>query len=637
MALSAARKNLIQYGILLLVSLLVYGYTTTFSYALDDALYIPENSFTKQGLGGIENHLTHEAMVGFYGEQKNILTGGRYRPLAPITYSLEYAAFGLNPGMSHLINVLLYAMLLIMIMKLISRFMPTDKFFSFAFVVALIFAVHPLHVEVVANIKGRDQILALMAVLGTIRVSFVFFKGKKLALLWAGLLFFVGLLAKESTITFLPIIPLSFYFFKGKTIKEVLPLFLVLLAFSVLWFLLRSWVIQGFESVESTTLLNDPFMNSSTNEWLGTMLYTWLLYLKLLFVPFPLTHDYYPFHIAIRGLANFWSILSLLIHAGLAVLFVAGFKKRKLYAFLILLYAATFSISSNLFFNIGTFMNERFMFEPSLAFALLLAGGFVYKLPQKMGVALTLSLSLVFGLLSFNRSFAWKDNYTLFTSDVEVSKNSIKVLTASGGVKLERAETLVDGVEKNRLLDESISELQRSVSLSPIEPIPHRLLGKALYERHGINQGTAQQFLAVLEQIPNDKYVLRHVEFMMSQEEVEAKERLDFALQFEKYLQHSFDYNFQVGLMYGRHLGDLNMSLSYFKRAEKIRPESTDLLNNMGVVLGMMGNFEESNNRFHKVLETNPNDKQALGGLAANYHHMGNEDLAKAYHAMTSR
>ncbi|WP_417609380.1 tetratricopeptide repeat protein [Owenweeksia hongkongensis] len=630
------QKSLAQYGVLLLISLLMYGYTTTFDYALDDALYIPENSFTKQGLGGIADHFTHEAMVGFYGEQKNLLTGGRYRPLTPITYSLEYAVYGLNPAISHLINVLLYAMLLMMMVKLISRFQPTDKFFSFAFITALLFAVHPLHVEVVANIKGRDQILALLSLLATVTVSFSFFNGKKLALLSAGLLFFIGLLAKESTITFLPIIPLAFYFLKDKSIKGVLPLFAVLLTFSVLWFLLRSWVIQGFESVESTTLLNDPFMNSTTNEWLGTMLYTWLIYLKLLIVPFPLTHDYYPFHIAIRGLANFWSILSLLIHAGLAVLMVIGFQRRKFYAFLILLYAATFSISSNLFFNIGTFMNERFMFEPSLAFALLLAGVFVYKLPQKAGIAITLSLSLVFGLLSFNRSFAWKDNYTLFTTDVKVSEHSIKVLTASGGVKLERAETLQGGVEKNRLLDESISELQRSVTLSPVEIIPHRLLGKALYERNGINPGTAEQFLAVLEQIPDDNYVLRHVEFMISQESVEAQQRLVFALQFEDFLQNSFDYNFQVGLMYGRYLGNLNTSLKYFKSAEKIQPENKDLLNNMAVVLGMLGNFEESNRRFQKVLETNPDDKQALGGLAANYHHMGNEDLAKAYQQRAS-
>lgn len=89
-----SQKTIKQYIVLLLVSILIYGYTSTFGYVLDDALYIPDNAFTKKGLSGVVDHLSNEALVGFYGEQKDLLTGGRYRPLAPITYSLEYAVFG---------------------------------------------------------------------------------------------------------------------------------------------------------------------------------------------------------------------------------------------------------------------------------------------------------------------------------------------------------------------------------------------------------------------------------------------------------------------------------------------------------------------------------------------------------------
>lgn len=625
-----SQKTIRQYIVLLLVSILIYGYTSTFGYVLDDALYIPDNAFTKEGLSGVVDHLSNEALVGFYGEQKNLLTGGRYRPLAPITYSLEYAVFGLNPGISHFINVLLYGSLLIVLMRVVDRFFPSQRFFSLGFVSALLFAAHPLHVEVVANIKGRDQILALLLVLGSVWVSFGYFKGRKLSILGAGLLFFLGLLAKESTITFLPIIPLAFYFFQQKKIKEILPLFVSLSVFAALWFLLRSWAIQGFQSVESTTLLNDPFIGSTTGEWLGTILFTWLMYQKLLIIPFPLTHDYYPFHISIHQFISPVAIASLLLHSGLAALAIAGFKKRKFYSFLIILYGATFSISSNLFFNIGTFMNERFMFEPSLAFALLIGALVVFKLPQKTGLTVTLLVTVVFGALSFGRSLAWADNYTLFTTDVEVSSNSVKVLTASGGMKLERADTLTQGVLKSELLDESINELSRAVKLMPGHDIPHRLLGKAFYLREGINDGTVTEFLAVLEQHPNDEYVLRHVEYMLANEG-DPQARLAFALSFENYMETSFDYNFQLGLLYARQLGDLKNGLKYFQKAEGLQPTNVDLLNNMGVVLAMSGQLDVSNTYLLRALEKDPDNKQALMSLATNYHRLGNESLAQEY------
>ena len=93
------KADLIRKGVLLIIPFLLYGATLSFDYALDDALYITDNSFTKEGLGGIWDHLTKESLVGFYGEQKSLLTGGRYRPLAPITYSLEYAVYGFNPAL----------------------------------------------------------------------------------------------------------------------------------------------------------------------------------------------------------------------------------------------------------------------------------------------------------------------------------------------------------------------------------------------------------------------------------------------------------------------------------------------------------------------------------------------------------
>lgn len=632
------KADLARKGMLLLIPFLLYGATLSFDYALDDALYITDNSFTKEGLGGIWDHLTKESLVGFYGEQKSLLTGGRYRPLAPITYSLEYAAYGFNPTLSHLWNVVLYGLLLLLLYEVLSRLCKARHWLlNTAFLALLFFAVHPLHVEVVANIKGRDQVLGLMAVAGATLMSFRFFKGDRLSLIWMGGLFFLGLLAKESVITFLPIVPLIHYFFKEKQLKKVLPVFVALLVPAILWFALRSWALQGFESVESTTLLNDPYLNSTSTQKLGTTIYTWLLYLKLLVVPFPLTYDYYPFHIAIRELLSPEVILSLIIHLALVVLAFRGFKKRSVYAFLIIYYAATFSISSNLFFNIGVFMNERFMFEPSLAFCVLTGLLIIRRVPEKARWVLALVPIVVFAVLSVNRSFAWKDNYTLFTTDVKTSDNSIKSLMAGGGMLLEKAVTLPASQEKTDLLNQSISYLEKGISLLPTELNNYRLLGQSYLERDGINNNTINAYREVFRQNPGDSYTIRNVEIIVANQEYRPQDRLNFGLYFVEDMPDSHILSFQIGTVYGQTMGDISSSLLYLKRAVDLAPDNLDYLKNYGTALAISGDYPGSIAYFEQVIKVSPNDKQALSGLSLSYQNLGRLEEAQYYRELANQ
>ena len=67
-------------------------------------------------------------------------------------------------------------------------------------------------------------------------------------------------------------------------------------------------------------ILNDPFINSSTGEKLATVIYTWLLYLKLLFFPHPLTHDYYPMQVPFMSFSDIGTLASLLIFLFLVIL-----------------------------------------------------------------------------------------------------------------------------------------------------------------------------------------------------------------------------------------------------------------------------------------------------------------------------
>jgi hypothetical protein len=88
--------------IVFLFGTLLYAQSVTFDYALDDKLVITHNDFTQEGIGGIPKLFSTGFLVGFYGEQRNLLAGGRYRPLSLVTFAVEWEVFGRRPGLSHL-------------------------------------------------------------------------------------------------------------------------------------------------------------------------------------------------------------------------------------------------------------------------------------------------------------------------------------------------------------------------------------------------------------------------------------------------------------------------------------------------------------------------------------------------------
>jgi len=159
--------------LLVLLTFLFYGNTLFNDYALDDAIVITENKFTKQGIQGIDDLLFNESFTGFFGVKKDLVAGGRYRPLSMISFAIEYEIWGLNPTISHLLNVILYAITAIILFVIINiLYKEKSSFFdSAALLISILFLAHPIHTEVVANIKGRDEIMSLLFSLLTLFYS----------------------------------------------------------------------------------------------------------------------------------------------------------------------------------------------------------------------------------------------------------------------------------------------------------------------------------------------------------------------------------------------------------------------------------------------------------------------------------
>ena len=103
-------KKTVCFGMIAALAFVLYVNTLWNQYALDDAIVITQNQFTQQGFKGIGNIMTSDVFLGFFKTEKNLVAGGRYRPLSVVTFAIEHQLFGENPGVSHFINLLLYAL-----------------------------------------------------------------------------------------------------------------------------------------------------------------------------------------------------------------------------------------------------------------------------------------------------------------------------------------------------------------------------------------------------------------------------------------------------------------------------------------------------------------------------------------------
>ena len=513
------------------IAFLLYGQGLQFGYVLDDRIVITENAYTKKGFDGIRELFSTESFQGYFGEQKNLLEGGRYRPLSLVTFAIEHQFFGLNSTISHIINVLLYALCAFIAFITLQRLLQDNRsgtklFLSLSFLTALLFLVHPLHTEAVANIKGRDEILAFIFSMSTFLFAIKYFDTKRLKYIPAMLVcYFLGLLAKENTITFLAIIPFGLLLFRKKALQQAIRLTLYLLGMTLVYLVIRYQVI-GFllnSGNPSNDLMNNPFLGMTGVERFSTVMYTLIIYLKLNVFPHPLTHDYYPYHIPIMQLQNIWVILSILGHLIIAGLVFYFWKKNPVISFALGFYLAAMSIVSNLIVDVGTFMNERFAFTASLGICLLL----VYVL-QKLAAKINFKHQVVFPSLlalflipyawkTFDRVPAWESALSLNSAAIKISKNSARANSFMATALFEEYKITSDRDTKKALLDKAQPYMLKAVEIHPNYYNGNLMragIAAEQYKMNGDQNALLSEFMNVIAVRPDISYITEYLKYL---------------------------------------------------------------------------------------------------------------------------
>lgn len=621
-------ENWIIFGIFGILGFILYANTIPHEFALDDCYVITGNNYTKQGIEGIPSILGNHFFSGYLGDQEVALVGGRYRPLSLITFAIEYELFGENPHEFHFVNIVLYILttfLLFRILKSLFEFNTQQRYLIVPFIAALLFLAHPVHTEVVANIKGRDEILSLLFSLLSFRSILLFHRSRHHRhLVLAFLFLFFALLSKENAVVFIILIPLSLYFFTSispaTNLKSALPLLASLILFGIIRYAVLGWQSEA----SSSQLLDNPFLDASLSQKYGTILYTLWLYIKLLLFPYPLTWDYYPYHIPLIHVTSISSIFPGMLYLFLLASAIIGFLKKKIYAYAILFYLISLSVLSNLLFPIGVFMAERFLFVPSIGFCLIVAWFLFDAIPAKLGNTkryMTIASSIIgilfllYSVQTISRNRVWKDDYTLYTTDVTVSSNSAKSNNFAGkwfGYRATRSSSLQ---EKEALTQKAFFHLKKSIAIHPTYQDALFYLGSLYYDLRKDIDSMLYYYQKVLELDPEEPHVWKNIPLIINT--IDNKDRQ--IIMYENLLQYNadrFEVNYPLGVLY-YDKGNYHQAASYLEKARVVQPTNPAILNRAGFACFMEKNYVKAKELFSETLRYHPQDTLAKKNLAA--------------------
>lgn len=558
--------------ILAIVAFAVYATSLNNKYVLDDFGLIHDNTQVKRGISAVPEIFTKSYRYGM-----NITDHELYRPLSKAMFAVEWGISPNNPSLSHWVNVLFFALTCLVMFRVFTRYFKGEMLIPFLTV--LLFAVHPIHAEAVANIKSRDEILTLLLCMLAAGSFHRWITGNQTKYLVSGVLcYFVALFSKESAITFLAAFPLMFYFFTDATRRHYVNSLVPMVLLTGVFLLIRRKVLGPFSApvpfLDNFISGQDGFLNQRVNA-----IYMLGYYLKTLAYPDVLISDGSYNHFKAVTISNWKFIVSALVLLAGVIWTIRGFKTKEKSSFAIAFFLVTVSLVSNIFILIGTCYGERLMFVPSIGFCMLIAIMITSVLKSdlaakasdtidsflvtptvdtvssffsinKNSIAIIAVLCIPLSIQAYIRSNEWEDNTTLYNTDLKKVPDSAHLL-----FYLANHVTTEDYIEE---LPDSSAKLKS------------RMLG--------IN------------------YASRAI--MIYPEYSEAYQRRAYIyFELNKYGQAEKDY----------------------KKSLELNPTNPVTNNNYGHLLFNMNRFEEARGFFETAVRYNPNYAHALNNLASSY------------------
>jgi len=619
-------QNKTAYLIISVLAALLYVNTLGHGFALDDVAVIERNSIVKEGISGIPKLLTTFYWQGFWESN-----AGLYRPMSMVMFAVEYQLSPENPAIHHLMNVLLYVIVCCLLYRTLSRMFGKINPLFFLFV-TLLFVVSPLHTEVVANIKSRDEILALLFFLLCCDQLYLRSGENKMrGVLLSALFFFLSLLSKEGAIIFLPLIFL-FDHLKEKNIITILRNRLNLIITSIVWLVLHQYVIRSAASAVIQYTRNDnSLVGASFMEQKATALGMFARYIMKLVYPYQLSYDYSFNQVPIIGLFSPLALLGLFLFGLLVFAGFRYFKKDPFISIGIAFILLPLFLTGNLFFNIGATMADRFLFVSTIGSSLLICLLVFYlsktdlnkNFPASRAAYVFIPVLLLFSVKTYTRNGDWKDDPTLFASDVNTVPNSARA-------HYNYATALMNNLYKSPNAEtEAQKEFDRCLSIDP-SYYDALINSGSLYSRRKEYAAAISTYRKAMLINPKDHQLYANMgeSFYRSEQPDSAIAYLEKAHALGNRMTGSYNILGTAWFM----KKEYDKACREYEKGLQVDSTSADLYLNYGNALAMSNRDMDAIRAFNRSYKLNPENPQPLYFLAITYNKMGDTLNANMYY-----
>ncbi len=635
---------------------------------LDDDVYIFNNSTVSKGL-------TYEGVKCAFSSCAITEGISLWHPLTWVSLMTDYQLYGLKPGGYHITNLLLHVANTILLFLVLNRM--THAVWRSAFVAAL-FALHPLHVESVAWITERKDVLSAFFFFATILAYAHYIKKTtKLTYFIIIVLFALGLMAKSMLVT-LPFVLLLLDYWpldrfspaltekasqpvhdsvqenknhkkhahrkkpvtvsnaamghsspgRGKPsitalVLEKVPLFFLTVIFSLITY----YYHQKTDAITYSTPLITRLGNAITSYATYILKTFWPAKLAV-FYPYP---DQLPW----------WLIIVSLTTLGIVTYIAILLRSRMPYLIVGWLWYLGTLVPVIGIIQVGNqAMADRYTYIPLIGLFIMITWG-VYDLAKnrdKTKILMPLSATLVItaiAVLSWIQIGHWKNSLTLFRHSINVTKDNYIIINNIG-------VTLIENGKK----DEGETYLKESLKIKPDYPQSNYGLGYVLMQKGNIIE--AEKYLrealrtkpdyayahaklgALLSSKGKDEEAEKHLReaLRIKPDFPEAQNSLGIALKNQGKLQESVNlYKEAIRANQGNPAayfnqgnalvsqGRLDEGIASFREALRIKPDYTKAMVHLGSALLLQGKSEEAIIHFKRALSLDPNDSNARNGL----------------------
>ncbi len=599
--------------LILIAVVIFYGNTLKNEYSLDDSLVTEKGNLTTEGIKAIP-----KILKSFYIEQSTEFKFD-YRPIVKISYAIEHELFGVNPATSHFFNLLFYLIGLFLLYDLLIKLL-SNYHKNIAFYCVILFAILPIHSEVVGSLKNRDMLLCfIFCMLGLRHLDlFVESNFKKWFSVFIVLIsFYLAFLSKLDALPYLAIAPIMIFAKNPNHLKWMIG-FCMLFILSYFLFKLTKRELIGPRGTQRVYYYfeNPLFFEKSIAYKIIAMFNCLGFYLNQSIIPFKMCCYYGTDTISVTKL-TYHGYLGIICAPLLLYGLIKSYLKKN---YLLLIGIVIFCASISMYLNVAKpavgIVADRFAFFGSLGIAIISIALLNSYVPLKDTMSNKLKIGalliiVVFATVTIKRNVDWNNKRSIIEADYSKYPNNAYlnykhamdiVQTTLGG------NTMLSFDQKKKNFVEARVFLERSIQTAP-------------------DYANSRNYLAyVLVYLLNDfTGALTHINYSISYKETtdlyyykaicmrETKQKDSSEYYLLKCIKMDDRYYNAYGLLaYDYNLNKQHQkSIDLFKSAIKKGVESVEIYNALGKTYLEIQNSAEANIYYKKALAIDPSNQEA--------------------------